>query len=764
MAKDLFVEHPDLEIRDCICNYVYPLPFVPVNIKVLPVPFRCPAFKGKRAQPNVPALWVGNLIIVGGKPKIDPIRAICVQCLRNTYILSHIGVRVVNCCFFCWKSAGNSVGIHPDAVIRVPKAPKKPESFEIGRAVLCCPTPSHMRITASNTLANALAAVMNRQCVNTPYTSDHDFQPVFDMVNKFFRKWFPCVNDIIYMTFEEWIVGAGMSPANKAEIREAHEWFDGLGVEAKKEVFSKLNGTSKCFVKKDNDKMGFRARMISGMEPLITSITGPFVASIQRTFEKYLCNRFLFAAGKTLEDLNLWRSRQSPDAKWLNLDFTEFDSTLKAQAQNLQLLMYKLILEQNAPEDPAFILSVLKYQKLHMPARTHHGIKYSILGTTKSGASDTCFGNTMENMFLILFSLSKSANRCPDELYSLGQVAMAIMGDDNSLCIDPSLDSSELESNLKDLGMIPKIIDKGPERHCFLNMLPVPCDSEHGFSYTLLAGRLLSRLMNTLSDPKVPADHISGVVQCLWPSVAHHPVLNAWFSQLWFLTSRKGSSDGKNHHRGVSSDVKKHLNLAFKNLISGSDKKVVYVSNLHTFAKAVEADDRFKVYYVCPTIEKLTANAKERGEDVALILKWAAEFHSLYPKHSSCFPKAQDLAPYSVIFAPPCSGKTFYLKTLLCEKYDTDYDLSQTQQDFLNRLNSTCLIHSGNQLFGRPTFSTNSATVEYLCKYYCLEKAEIDEACSFLSSIELGTVLCACMPLRKIMDKDVDQYLDECGD
>jgi len=38
-----------------------------------------------------------------------------------------------------------------------------------------------------------------------------------------------------------------------------------------------LGTRCKAFVKKDNDKLGFKARTIQGMEALVTALTGPFV-------------------------------------------------------------------------------------------------------------------------------------------------------------------------------------------------------------------------------------------------------------------------------------------------------------------------------------------------------------------------------------------------------------------------------------------------------------------------------------------------------
>jgi len=60
-------------------------------------------------------------------------------------------------------------------------------------------------------------------------------------------------------------------------------------------------------------------------------------------------------------------------------------------------------------------------------------------------------------------------------------------------------------------------------------------ESAYRYTYTPLPGRSISKLLWTLSDPQDVDNYVLQVVECLWPSVSHHPIWDAWLRRLYYL-------------------------------------------------------------------------------------------------------------------------------------------------------------------------------------------------------------------------------------
>lgn len=536
--------HQLTSVADALLNFATAHRFLPSTDIIYPVPFRNVPFFGKAPGPLEPCVF-------------NPVRQLCPQCGRNTYIILTIGANPVNYCFFCRVDSGLPLGINQDAVIRRGKTVEAKDSV-YGMAHLANPCPTHFHITAKTHIDNELSSLINRGCAATPYVTDADFQYIIDIARRDNHSILPFDEvDHHWMDFPEWLQHTKISPANKAEILAAWEEFEGMDGNAWELI---RHCQSSAFTKKDKDKPGFKTRLISGMEPIITALLGYFVSSFQITIEHMLNHNLLFAAGKVNEDLNRWRA-SVPDGYYpIAIDMTNFDTLIKKQHNDLVMFQYREFLRYHPHPSSKFILRVLRHQKYTMRGKTGQGLSYFVPNTMKSGSSGTCIDNTLVNFWVVLGVLAEENGLTVGYMVNNKLVYMTAMGDDNLMFLHPNIRSDQMQRRLEDLGMMPKIIRSGPNVEVFLNMVPVP--TTDGLVYTPLVGRAFARIMTTLSNPRDPLAHIAGVVECLLPSIHHNPVYDAWFARLWHLTGR--GVGGRNHHRGVSDSVHKDLNTAYK--------------------------------------------------------------------------------------------------------------------------------------------------------------------------------------------------------
>jgi len=507
----------------------------------LPVPFRCPASRGKEA----PALQLAFY---------TDCKYLCAGCGERRYILSSVGFNVNNLCFFCTAATGREIGHDKSSKLKQNRQYEEKAEPSRGRLQLAFPSPAFLRTTAENSPETDKAALLGRALANTPKVENRDVSDVFASLCNVPKILFPGIyeHQLEWKGFDDWLQHCGISSGNKRAIREQHEWYDGLDNDARALVWESM---AKAFVKLDNEKLGFRARLIQGMEPLITAITGPFIASIQEFFEKLaLPKQIFFAAGKTMADFRAWRRKIPPWFKCVSVDMTNYDSNMKNVYIDMVLKVYSLIMRLQQYDNKAFMALVLHHQKYTMQGQTKY-FKYKVVGTMKSGASDTCLANSIVNYLVILHAMSRCTGRSPEELIKKKLIRMAIMGDDNLCFVPSSFDTRRLEKELQNMGMQPKVSDE----EIFLNLVPhwngddpVP---------SLLSGRLLGRLFHTIAPYHKVNEvrgHLAGVFICLYPSIHHDPILQPLFSRLWELT--------KYDSKGVTAQVEASLNVRFKML------------------------------------------------------------------------------------------------------------------------------------------------------------------------------------------------------
>jgi len=472
------------DMRDFYLGYQDSVAFQP-QVETVQVPFSCPASVGK---------------VVPAQPRFSQYggaKMICPGCQRNRHILVRIGWDLNNLCFFCTQKSGQDVGL--DATARIKRTRARYEEKEHqGRIQLAYPTPQFMRTTASPNPENMRAALHTRALATTPKIENDDVLDVFVTLRNHFFVLFPgvLVHPFEWLTFFEWVAGCGISTQNLKRIIEAFEWFDGLGRAAKDLV---LNALTKAFVKRDNDKLGFRARLIQGMEEIITMITGPVIASIQKFFENHaLPSNIFFSAGKTHCDLSAWKASIPAGMAAYNLDMTNYDSNIKGPIIDMIMYIYHRLFKFWHYEDPKYLELVLNHQKRTMEGKTKY-FKFKVDGTTKSGSLDTCYGNSMANILLILHAVARCVQKPAHELVSQKLIWMAVMGDDNLLYVPEDWDLSMLETHLQEMGMQPKC---GREQ-IFLNMMPVPLGKPLSRVYEIVMSSGMGKTTFCRSHPGV---------------------------------------------------------------------------------------------------------------------------------------------------------------------------------------------------------------------------------------------------------------------
>jgi hypothetical protein len=473
--------------------------------------------------------------------------SLCPICQKQRFRVHRVGTDLHNSCFFCLKALGVDLGLAPTATItRTNYCPTL--GGLRGRLVLCCPCTNLPYSTARNSAHNELSSFLNRNLAATPQPDPVKWNDCFAFVREFlgtldwegFHGW---------SSFDEWLTRTNISTQNKRAIQEQMATYHDMGSSLSAVIKRSL---CKAFVKRDKDLPGFKARLIQGMEPIITAYTGPFISDVQHDLERQLCETVFFAAGKTSSDLSKWFSTIPAGYRILSLDMTNYDSTISSFAHDAAMMVLRRYARVHGHPDRALLKAILHHQKYIMKGRSRC-FKYSVAATMKSGSSDTCLSNSIVNFVAITNALAASSGVPFSRVHRLSR--MAIMGDDNLLAVPAGWNVHSLQYELEQLGFIPKI----ESSEVFLNMFPVRTRVGHVFS--LLSGRLLARLFVTLSSVprrRVPS-FILALVECLGPSLSHDPICLPFLARIVDLV--RGSRPLPSR---LSGRVSKSLNLPYK--------------------------------------------------------------------------------------------------------------------------------------------------------------------------------------------------------
>lgn len=480
----------------------------------------------------------------------------CPYCTRVTYLLFRVGFDLfLPICFFCAKDRDMDVGMDETAVVRLRKRAvgRLPNLGNFGRVQVGPFNPFNFRTTAATAPENEAAALYYRNLATSPKSTRAEWDPLIQFLKQNLNILFPHFQDHFrsWWTIEEWLSRATSSTVIKRDVKAAYDLFWNMGPAAR---FYMRKCKAKGFVKKDNDKVSYKARMIQSMEPLFTGYTACVISTIQEVVETILSSNIFFAAGKTQEELAPWFASIPGDYKIISLDMTNYDSTQRKGAIELELAFYSKIMKIYNFEFRHWMMEIFRRQKIDMKGGTKW-YKYFVSYTKKSGAKDTCLGNSIQNYLSILWAVCRSAGVDPVVATRDHLVYMTLMGDDNLLAVPRGWDMSRLGRELEDLGYIPKQLAED----VFLNLRPVPT-SEYGDSYvmSLLSGRILARLFSTMArlpSEKAAMGHLHGLMVNMLPQANHDPILQPLFLRLYELTDGIGFDQRA---------VEKSLNLKYK--------------------------------------------------------------------------------------------------------------------------------------------------------------------------------------------------------
>lgn len=455
----------------------------PTSEEKIPTPFRSVAYVGNN----------NTLIFPTG---VDTVQTVCPGCGKLGFLILNVGPFLINQCFFCQKKNGLPIGLHPSAVVKLPRIRKEPKPDGPGLTVLGYVPSTHLIGTAATCFQNDLAATLSRTLKNTPPINSASIQNLIH----------PTLDQFLEEVFEvrEWepeereprdIIRASSLPSkSKKECLEALEefqfatdQFQTMGSptwRARWEAVTTNLRTmvSKCFVKKDKDRVGegknkFRARTIYSMPALFIALTLVVFHRWQGNCEKKANEQkpVCFAAGKTPAQRAEWRSQAIPGGRWFATDSTNWDSLMKGEVMSLGMRAYRYF----ARFCPSIVGDVfwwlLRHQKFTMKGITSCGIRWAISGVQKSGAFDTCLLNSIVNIILHCYAVAHACNITVFQLLRSGFL-LTNLGDDILFYIPPhlSFDQTVFVDTMRDWGIDLKFEDEPEKREIFLNCVPVP--------------------------------------------------------------------------------------------------------------------------------------------------------------------------------------------------------------------------------------------------------------------------------------------------
>lgn len=452
-------------------------------------------------------------------------------------------------CLKCTKKYDVDMPLKPGCYIRVKQTAKMEALESHGCAVVGPIIAKVPYFTTKSSAASSVISLVKRQLILTYPPEARAWREITTLSREYFNVMCPGFKRGRNIpTGEEWLQHTNMSSGNKKKCRIELERMR-CAPNAKERI--KKNCRIDLFPKRDKyDKSGlfehdksFYNRAISGFPAKATVMTGPVTTAMQEEFHRVWDQHhsICFAAGRSSEELAEFITSTDPTWKKLENDFSFFDSSIGVPAQKFLMSLYKYTgITQHEPD-------YMKYkaaQSLKTSGRSMTGVTFKVQGTMKSGACDTCLGNSLVNVYSHVYVLSKINNITIPQL--MRKMRMVILGDDNLTFLHPSISSEGLEEGLIRLGFCSKLkIKKDLNELVFLNQRLYP--SNHGPQLAPLPGRIISRLGWTVKNPKCPPAYFNAICYSFLSTCHHVPILREYFERMYFLTSRQ--QNGINYHR-----------------------------------------------------------------------------------------------------------------------------------------------------------------------------------------------------------------------
>ena len=244
-----------------------------------------------------------------------------------------------------------------------------------------------------------------------------------------------------------------------------------------------------------------------------TNVTiGPWIYAFSKELSRvWNKDHFLYyTSGESAESLGSWLRYTT---HYIENDFTRFDSTLNKHLLDVEMLVYK------KAGCPPSILKVLRLNTTKTRGSTPHGVRYSVDATRRSGDQNTSIGNSMINGLIHAFAL----NRCGIGPHRFN---MAVLGDDNLICINTEIDVDAFSRWFRLVGLRPNIkITRNPNlvEFCSSRFWPTP----EGRVLGPKIGRFLAKIGWVLRPPVGTTrkyKEYRGTLMSHVDSVAHVPI------------------------------------------------------------------------------------------------------------------------------------------------------------------------------------------------------------------------------------------------
>jgi len=288
----------------------------------------------------------------------------------------------------------------------------------------------------------------------------------------------------------------------------------------------------KLFVKREKESLTkhhgiFKypdGRGIQAYDPLTNVRLGPLITRIQTLVELvffHLRSAVSFACGMNGDDVSDLFQKLSASNRVMMDDFTLYDTTFNKTMHRLVVDFYRHIGLSGSNLN-------IRLQQIDGFGRSVHGIYYGVQGTMKSGASDTCLGNSLVNIAAHLWTISIE-NKCTLEK-CWRSLCMSVLGDDNVFTAPPHFTFDKQCQLMADLGLKSKLEIVGPMEYTFLNFIPVP--SDQGVRATLKPGRVLSRIQVSDTPQSSFVEYQAGVALGMSKALKDIPVVFPFFQKL----------------------------------------------------------------------------------------------------------------------------------------------------------------------------------------------------------------------------------------
>lgn len=349
-------------------------------------------------------------------------------------------------------------------------------------------------------LNNEIEALKSRVLKQTPIVNPDTMATFTEWVKVNYRKLFPGFRKQYPCDIDEYLSNSNAAPAVKRQIKRAKDECVSRGINH----YSKLPRgelykwtTRKAFVKVENalyDSPGHTLlkapRLIQGAPPEFVAHLGPTFMKIQREVKRVWGKRHFvyFTSGAKAHAI----SRYICDiaGRWFENDVSSFDCSVGEALCKLEIWLARKM--GALPLDLQLMEANIKTH-----GRSSKGIKYSCIGTRKSGDPYTSVMNSILNGLMHVFCLHQAGMTFQSMRRNL---RMLVQGDDN-LLRHPSNIIVDWDILLQLGFKADNIYRNGPHdaEFCSSRLYPIAT----GYCFGPKIGRLLNKLLCFNNPPNV---------------------------------------------------------------------------------------------------------------------------------------------------------------------------------------------------------------------------------------------------------------------